>query len=86
MGDFLLAGPMKGAAENAAIGTPRSSFFHRSASVPPTRVIGAEKAMPSIARQTSKVSIFLATAHGMMNITATMSVEALRQGSANNRK
>lgn len=30
---------MKGAALNTAIGTPRSSAFQQSASVPPTRVI-----------------------------------------------
>lgn len=30
---------MKGAALNTAIGTPRSSDFQQSASVPPTRVI-----------------------------------------------
>ena len=77
---------MKGAAENAAMGTPRSSFLQRSASVPPTRVIGAEKAMPSMARQTSKVSMFWATAHGMMNINATKMVEALRHILAIRRK
>ena len=68
---------MKGAAENAAMGTPRSSFFHRSASVPPTRVIGAEKARPSMARQTRRVSMFFATAQGMMKMTATRRVEPL---------
>jgi hypothetical protein len=73
----LLAGPMKGAAEKAAMGTPRSSFLHKSASVPPTRVMGAENAIPSIARQTSKVPIFFETAHGMMKTTAIRSVEAL---------
>lgn len=35
----LTAGPMKGAALNTAIGTPRSSDFQQSANVPPTRVI-----------------------------------------------
>jgi hypothetical protein len=73
----LLAGPTKGAAEKAAIGTPLSSFLHRSASVPPTKVIGAEKARPSMARQTMRVPIFLATAQGMMKTTAMSSVLAL---------
>lgn len=56
-----MAGPMKGAAEKKAMGTPRSSFFQRSAKVPPTRVMGAEKAIPSMARQTRRVAMFLAT-------------------------
>jgi hypothetical protein len=59
------------------MGTPRSSLRHRSASVPPTSVMGAEKAMPSMARQTMSVATFLATAHGMMKTTATKSVVAL---------
>ena len=71
----LLAGPIKGAAENAAMGTPRSSFLHISASVPPTRVMGAEKAIPSMARQTRRVPIFLATAQGMMKMKAMKRVE-----------
>lgn len=69
-----MAGPMKGAAEKAAMGTPRSSLRHRSARVPPTRVMGAEKAMPSMARQTMRVPMFLATASGMMKTTAISSV------------
>jgi hypothetical protein len=69
---------MKGAALKAAIGTPRSSLFHRSARVPPTRVIGALKAIPSIRRQTIRVPMFLATAHGMMKITAMKRVTAYR--------
>lgn len=68
---------MKGAALNAAMGTPRSSVLQRSARVPPTKVIGAENAMPSIVRQANKVVMFLETAQGMMKITATRSVEAL---------
>jgi hypothetical protein len=68
---------MKGAAEKTAMGTPRSSFFQRSASVPPTSVIGAEKAIPSMSRQTSKVPMFFDTAQGMINTTAMNSVEAL---------
>jgi hypothetical protein len=68
---------MKGAAENAAMGTPRSSFLHISARVPPTRVMGAEKAMPSMVLQTMRVPMFLETAHGMMKITATRRVEPL---------
>jgi hypothetical protein len=35
-----IAGPINGAALNAAIGTPRSSALQRSASVPPTTDIG----------------------------------------------
>src|SRR5436190_20640583 len=42
----LLLDRQSGAALEAAIGTRRSSFFHRSASV-----IGGLNAMPSIARQ-----------------------------------
>jgi hypothetical protein len=59
------------------MGTPRSSFLHKSASVPPTNVIGAEKAMPSMARQTIKVPMFFETAQGMMKTTAIKSVEVL---------
>lgn len=69
-----IAGPMKGAAEKAAIGTPLSSVLQRSASVPPTRVIGAEKNIPSMARQMRRVWMFGATAQGMMNMTAIRSV------------
>lgn len=65
-----MAGPKKGAALKAAMGTPRSSVLHRSARLPPTSVIGAEKAMPSIARHTSRVAGFFATAQGMMKMTA----------------
>jgi hypothetical protein len=68
---------MKGAAEKAAMGTPRSSLRQRSARVPPTSVMGAEKAMPSMARQTIRVAILSATAHGMMKMTATRRVEPL---------
>lgn len=73
----ILAGPMNGAAEKAAIGTPLSSLLHKSANVPPTSVMGAEKAIPPIALHTSRVSMFSATAHGMMNTTARRSVEPL---------
>lgn len=59
------------------MGTPRSSLRHRSARVPPTRVMGAEKAMPSMARHTSRVPMFLATAQGTMKMTAMSSVEPL---------
>ena len=59
------------------MGTPRSSFLQRSASVPPTSVMGAEKAIPSMARHTSKVSILRATAQGMMKMTATNKVAPL---------
>jgi hypothetical protein len=68
---------MKGAAEKAAMGTPRSSLRHRSARVPPTSVMGAEKAMPSIALHTMRVAMLSATAHGMMKMTANKRVEAL---------
>jgi hypothetical protein len=78
----ILAGPMNGAAENAAMGTPLSSFLHRSASVPPTSVMGAEKAMPSMARLTSSVSMFFATAQGMTKMTASNKVEPLHQHSS----
>lgn len=71
-----IAGPRNGAAENAAIGTPRSSAFQRSARVPPTSVMGAENAMPSIALQTKRVWIFGARAHGIMKITARRRVVA----------
>ena len=69
---------MKGAAEKAAMGTPLSSFLQRSAKVPPTSVMGAEKAIPSMALHTSSVSMFLATAQGMTKTTATSNVEPLR--------
>jgi hypothetical protein len=71
-----MAGPMKGLAEKAAMGTPRSSFLHKSARVPPTNVIGALNAIPSIALQTIRVPIFLETAQGMTKITASRSVTA----------
>ena len=71
---YILAGPMKGAAEKAAIGIPLSSDLQRSANVPPTSVIGAEKAIPSIARATRRVAMFFATAPGMMKTTATSNV------------
>jgi hypothetical protein len=74
---------MNGAAEKAAMGTPRSSLRQRSARVPPTSVMGAEKAMPSIALQTIRVPMFLATAHGMMKTTATRRVEPLEAGVSN---
>ena len=61
---------MKGAAEKAVIATALSSFFHMSARVPPTSVIGALKAMPSIARQTMSVAMFCETAQGMTKMTA----------------
>jgi len=69
-----MTGPRKGAAEKAAIGTPRSSARHRSANVPPTSVIGALKAMPSMARATRRVVMFLEAAAGMMKMSATRSV------------
>jgi hypothetical protein len=68
---------MKGAAEKAAMGTPRSSLRHRSARVPPTSVMGAEKAMPSIALHTMWVAMLSATALGMMKMTANKRVDAL---------
>jgi hypothetical protein len=71
-----IAGPINGAAENAAIGTPRSSVFQRSARVPPTSVMGAENAMPSIALQTRSVWMLGATAHGIMKTTASRRVVA----------
>jgi hypothetical protein len=39
--------------------------------------MGAEKAIPSMARQTIKVPIFFATAQGMTKMTATRRVVAL---------
>lgn len=71
-----MAGPMKGAALNTAIGTPLSSFFHKSASVPPTRVMGAEKAIPSMRRHTRRVPMFCATAQGITKMTAIARVTA----------
>lgn len=65
---------MNGAALKKAMGTPRSSFLHKSASVPPTSVMGAEKAIPSISRQTINVAMFCATAQGMIKMTATPKV------------
>ena len=59
------------------MGTPRSSFLQRSARVPPTSVMGAENAMPSINLQTMRVPMFLETAHGMMKTTAIKSVDPL---------
>lgn len=44
--------------------------------VPPTNVIGAEKAIPSIALQTRRVPMLGATAQGMTKITARRSVVA----------
>lgn len=70
---------MNGAAEKAAMGTPRSSLLQRSARVPPTSVMGAEKAMPSMARQTMRVPMLLATAQGIMKMTAKSKVEPLQQ-------
>ena len=67
---------MKGAALKAAMGTPRSSVFHISASVPPTSVMGAEKAIPAIARVTRSVAMFLATAPGIVKMTASSKVLA----------
>lgn len=67
---------MNGAAEKAAMGTPLSSFLQRSARVPPTKVIGALNAMPSIALHTIRVPMFLATAQGMTKMTAISSVTA----------
>lgn len=77
-GDDVRAGPMNGAAEKTAIGTPRSSLRQRSARVPPTSVMGAENAIPSMARHTSRVSIFFATAQGMTKTHARKRVVALK--------
>lgn len=71
-----ITGPMNGAALNAAMGTPRSSDLHRSANVPPTKVIGALKAIPSMARAMRRVWMFGATAAGITNITAIARVLA----------
>ncbi len=76
-GGNVLAGPRKGAAEKAAMGTPRSSLRQRSAREPPTIVMGAENAIPSIALHTSRVPIFLETAQGITNITAKKRVVPL---------
>ncbi|MBE3042039.1 hypothetical protein IMZ48_05540 [Candidatus Bathyarchaeota archaeon] len=48
--------------------------------MPPTRVMGAEKAIPSMKRQTSSVSMFWATAQGMTKTKAKNSVVALNRG------
>lgn len=77
VGNDLHAGPMNGAAENADIGTPRSSKRHISARVPPTNVMGAENMIPAMKRHTRSVWMFWATAQGIIKITARRSVEAL---------
>lgn len=64
------------------MGTPRSSFLHISASVPPTNVIGAEKAIPSMVLHTKSVSIFVATAQGITKMTAMSSVDPLPQSAS----
>src|SRR5690348_2197331 len=69
-------GPINGAALNAAIGTPLSSFLHMSTSVPPTNDMGAENATPARNLVISSVSIFFATAPGIVNSTATPKVTA----------
>lgn len=71
-----MAGPTNGAALKAAIGTPRSSFFHKSDKVPPTNVIGALNAIPSIALQTIRVAMLSATAQGTIKTTAINRVVA----------
>lgn len=52
------------------MGIPRSSAFQRSARVPPMMVMGAENAIPSMARPTKSVAMFFATAQGITNTTA----------------
>ena len=59
------------------MGTPRSSLRQRSARVPPTRVMGAEKAIPSMARHTIRVAKFSARAQGMIKTTARNRVDTL---------
>ncbi|KAH3676326.1 hypothetical protein WICPIJ_009136 [Wickerhamomyces pijperi] len=68
-------GPMKGAAENTDMATPLWSTVHISAKLPPIKVIGAEKKIPSRNLQTNKVPMFWATAHGMIKMTARPKVE-----------
>ena len=43
-------------------------------------VMGAENAMPSMARPTRSVAIFFASAQGMMKTTARNSVDTLEAG------
>ncbi|KAL7352785.1 hypothetical protein ACKS23_04691 [Histoplasma ohiense] len=66
---------MNGAALKVAMGTPRSSFRHMSAKVPPTSVMGALNATPAMARQTTRVAKFWATAQGIKKTTATSNVD-----------
>lgn len=68
--------PMNGAALKAAIGTPRSSFFQRSARVPPTRDMGAEKETPAMKRVANRQPMLGARAPGMVKTTAKKRVTA----------
>lgn len=52
--------------------------------MPPTSVMGAENAMPSMARHTSKVSMFWATAQGMTKIHASNRVDPLGKAEVSN--
>ena len=62
-------GPPYGAAANSAIARPRSLLSHTSEMVPPARVRGAEAKKPQKKRQMRSVSMFCATAQGMLKIT-----------------
>ena len=50
--------------------------FYSRVYVPPTSVIRAENAIPSMKRHTNRVPMFCATAQGMMKMTAIRSVLA----------
>ena len=69
-----MAGPIKGAALKILIATPLSSVFHISAKLPPIKHIGALKNKPSKNLQTNNVPMFLATAQGIIKMTAAPKV------------
>jgi hypothetical protein len=65
-----ITGLRNGASKKAAMASPLSLGFQRSAKVPLTIIIGTEKATPSRARHTRNASMFLASTHGIRNIKA----------------
>ena len=62
-------GPPYGAAANRAIAKPRSLLSHTSEIVPPASVRGADAKIPQKKRHMRSVSMFLATAQGIMKMT-----------------
>ena len=69
-----MTGPRYGAAEKIAMACPLSLLCQISDKDPPIKVIGAENAIPSIRRQIKSVSIFLAKAQGMINMSPNANV------------